>query len=90
MCGIAGLFLKDRALEPDLGRLLAGMLKPLSDRGPDSAGFAVYGDEVAHHIKLTLRVSGGYDFGSLLRIVGPIKASPQLARRYCRACRSAS
>ena len=43
MCGIAGLFLKDRALEPELGGLLAGMLAPLCDRGPDSAGFAVYG-----------------------------------------------
>ena len=38
MCGIAGLFLKDRSLENDLGALLAGMLSPLSDRGPDSAG----------------------------------------------------
>ena len=39
MCGIAGLFLKDRTLEGDLGALLAGMLAPLSDRGPDSTGF---------------------------------------------------
>ena len=43
MCGIVGLFLKDRALEPELGALLAGMLGTMRDRGPDSAGFAVYG-----------------------------------------------
>jgi hypothetical protein len=43
MCGIVGLFLKDRALEPELGVLLAGMLITMCDRGPDSAGFAVYG-----------------------------------------------
>ena len=43
MCGIVGLFLKDPTLEPELGRLTAGMLATLSDRGPDSAGFAVYG-----------------------------------------------
>ena len=43
MCGIVGLFLKDKALEPELGRLTAAMLHELCDRGPDSAGFAVYG-----------------------------------------------
>ena len=42
MCGIVGLFLKDHALEPDLGKLLTEMLVTMSDRGPDSAGIAVY------------------------------------------------
>jgi methylamine---glutamate N-methyltransferase subunit A len=55
MCGIVGLFLKDPALEPELGRLSAGMLATLSDRGPDSAGFAVYGSGEAGRTKLTLR-----------------------------------
>jgi len=45
MCGIVGLFLKDAKLEPQLGRLTAAMLSQLRDRGPDSAGFAVYGGE---------------------------------------------
>ena len=44
MCGIVGLFLKDKALEPELGRLTAAMLHEMRGRGPDSAGFAVYGD----------------------------------------------
>ena len=43
MCGIVGLFLKDKALEAELGRLTAAMLHEMCDRGPDSAGFAVYG-----------------------------------------------
>ena len=43
MCGIVGLFLKDRALEPRLGELSADMLVTMCDRGPDSAGFAIYG-----------------------------------------------
>jgi len=43
MCGIVGLYLKNTALEPDLGRLTALMLHEMSSRGPDSAGFAVYG-----------------------------------------------
>jgi len=55
MCGIVGLFLKDPALEPELGRLTAGMLATMSDRGPDSAGFAVYGKGQAGQTKLTLR-----------------------------------
>lgn len=55
MCGIVGLFLKDRSLEPRLGDMLAGMLEVMSDRGPDSAGFAVYGAEADGRIKLTVR-----------------------------------
>jgi glutamate synthase domain-containing protein 1 len=42
MCGIAGLALKDPALEPELGAMLTGMLTALSERGPDSAGVAIY------------------------------------------------
>lgn len=55
MCGIVGLFIKDPLLEPELGRLTAGMLATLSDRGPDSAGFAVYGEGRSGETKLTLR-----------------------------------
>ena len=55
MCGIVGLFLKDRALEPALGGLVAGMLATMCDRGPDSAGFAVYGEGKPGTVKLTLR-----------------------------------
>jgi glutamate synthase domain-containing protein 1 len=43
MCGIVGLFLKDKSLEPQLGALLSDMLVSLTDRGPDSAGIAIYG-----------------------------------------------
>ncbi|HMK79329.1 MAG TPA: glutamine amidotransferase family protein [Xanthobacteraceae bacterium] len=43
MCGIVGLFLKNDRLQGDLGRLTSLMLRELCDRGPDSAGFAVYG-----------------------------------------------
>jgi glutamate synthase domain-containing protein 1 len=67
MCGIAGLFLKDRTLEADLGALLAGMISPLSDRGPDSAGFAVYGAETPGSLKLTLRAPQGFDPDPVLR-----------------------
>ncbi len=65
MCGIVGLFLKDPKLQPELGGLVADMLGSLCDRGPDSAGFAVYGDEIPAHVKLTLRAPVGFEYEQL-------------------------
>lgn len=44
MCGIVGLHLREPSLEPRLGELLTAMLGQVVERGPDSAGVAVYGD----------------------------------------------
>lgn len=57
MCGIVGLFLKDKSLEPKLGELLSDMLVALSDRGPDSAGIAIYGKPTAGTAKITIQSS---------------------------------
>ena len=57
MCGIVGLFLKDRTLEPQLGTLLSGMLTTMCDRGPDSAGFAVYGTPSDGRAKITVQAA---------------------------------
>jgi glutamate synthase domain-containing protein 1 len=65
MCGIAGLFLKNRALEPELGAMTAGMLSVLTDRGPDSAGFAIYADGRPGFEKFTLRAPARFDFDGL-------------------------
>ncbi|MEW6124089.1 MAG: glutamine amidotransferase family protein [Pseudomonadota bacterium] len=65
MCGIVGIFLKDPKLEPELGAMLASMLCVMTDRGPDSAGFAVYGEGAPGHVKLSLRAAEGYDFQGL-------------------------
>lgn len=46
MCGIVGLHLKNSALEPRLGELLVPMVAALTSRGPDSAGIAVYADDL--------------------------------------------
>ena len=54
MCGIVGLFLKTDKHVSRLGALTANMLSTMSERGPDSAGFAVYGGETVG-LKLTLR-----------------------------------
>ena len=55
MCGIVGLYLKNEKYESQLGRYLEDMLISMTDRGPDSAGFAVYGDKKPNQIKVTLR-----------------------------------
>ena len=55
MCGIVGLFLKDKALEPKLGEMLSEMLVSLSDRGPDSAGIAIYGSGEKKKSKITIQ-----------------------------------
>ncbi len=55
MCGIVGLFIKDKSLEPTLGHLLSGMLTTMGDRGPDSAGFAVYGASQDGLTKITVQ-----------------------------------
>jgi glutamate synthase domain-containing protein 1 len=70
MCGIVGLFLKNPQLKPELGGFLATMLTTLSDRGPDSAGFAVYGEARPERMKLTLRGNGRTDFDAIAAAVG--------------------
>jgi glutamate synthase domain-containing protein 1 len=67
MCGIVGLYLKNNKYEHQLGALFEPMLVAMSDRGPDSAGFAIYGDEVAEDwVKLTLRHADlDYDWHAL-------------------------
>jgi glutamate synthase domain-containing protein 1 len=71
MCGIVGLFLKNPKLEPQLGALLADMLKTMTERGPDSAGFAVYGADGAG-VKLTLR---GPDAEALAKAVTGLESA---------------
>ena len=44
MCGIVGLYVKNPEMQPTLGRWLSAMLVEMGERGPDSAGFAVYGE----------------------------------------------
>jgi methylamine---glutamate N-methyltransferase subunit A len=67
MCGIVGLFFKRGAATASLGSLLAGMLSQMRERGPDSTGFAVYGERAPPGaFKATLRApDDGYDWAAL-------------------------
>ncbi|OWU83242.1 glutamine amidotransferase [Oceanicola sp. 22II-s10i] len=55
MCGIVGIFTKTEALRPTLGQHLSDMLITMSDRGPDSAGIAVYGSDTPGMTKITVQ-----------------------------------
>lgn len=81
MCGIAGLHLREPSLYPRLGELLTGMLCQVTERGPDSAGAAVYTDAPAGRSSVSI-LSGDLavpelpgceviDYGQTLVINGP-------------------
>ena len=71
MCGIVGLFLKDETLEKNLGALTGTMLGTMCDRGPDSAGFAVYGTPERGQVKITIQSpTPETDFPSLSQSLG--------------------
>ena len=75
MCGIVGLFAKSPAIEDSLGAHIANMLVEMTERGPDSAGFAMYRNPVEQgRTKLTiLAPSESYDWHEMKR---------QLARQF--------
>ncbi|MPV68206.1 class II glutamine amidotransferase [Burkholderia sp. BE17] len=63
MCGIVGLLVKTPELRDRLGELMVPMLIGMTERGPDSAGLAVFGDALdASRRKLSL-YSGFTDEG---------------------------
>jgi methylamine---glutamate N-methyltransferase subunit A len=61
VCGVIGLLLRDRSLQPRLGELLVPMIEALDERGPDSSGIAVYTDRPETEGPPTLRLSLGAD-----------------------------
>jgi amidophosphoribosyltransferase len=54
MCGIVGIYLKNKDLHSKLGTLFCPMLKEMGDRGPDSSGFAIYRENYNNNFKVTL------------------------------------
>jgi glutamate synthase domain-containing protein 1 len=89
MCGIVGLFLKNPKLQPELGKHVETMLVGMSERGPDSAGIAVYHSAVPEgQSKITLfnadtdygwrKLAG--DLGAALKIETDIEQKGNHAR----------
>ena len=70
MCGIVGLYYKSPALEGQLGRMLSAMLVQMTDRGPDSAGVAIYRNPVAAgYSKITLQSGDDADWDGIGGII---------------------
>lgn len=59
MCGIAGIMFKNGGSSNDAGRLLLDMLDGCQHRGPDSTGFALYGDDLDGYLHLRFFVGTG-------------------------------
>ncbi len=62
MCGIAGII--HRGGSGDVGREMTAMLQALKHRGPDSAGFAVYGRPDGGHIVMRFKVAEQEDLAT--------------------------
>ncbi|MEX0606937.1 MAG: amidophosphoribosyltransferase [Halofilum sp. (in: g-proteobacteria)] len=54
MCGIVGIYIKNPELRGQLGQLFSPMLIEMTDRGPDSAGLAVYSENGEAASKISL------------------------------------
>jgi len=62
MCGIAGLIHRDKSV--NIGSELQLMLQALKDRGPDSTGYAVYGDTDGQNFIMRFKVGENVGEGS--------------------------
>jgi len=68
MCGIVGIFIKNKNLQKNLGTYLSQMLENVSSRGHDSAGFAVYKKlPKIKEIKYSLRIINDKKLNSFLK-----------------------
>ena len=59
MCGIAGIMFKNGRTDHETGVALIDMLDGCQHRGPDSTGFALYGEEHRSELKLRFLVGEG-------------------------------
>ena len=75
MCGIVGLFAKKEIISSNLGLHLSKMLESMSDRGPDSAGLAIYGKSNAKKTKIMVQSqSPEADFQKLKKFLSSKKS----------------
>ena len=72
MCGIAGLI--HRRKTGDVGTEMTNMLKSLKHRGPDSTGFALYGQPKGNELVLRFKVAEQDEMKKGFDIHGQVKA----------------
>lgn len=71
MCGIAGLI--HRGKSTDIGSELTSMLQALKHRGPDSTGFALYGDPEENEYVIRFKVAEQEEMRKGFRIHDEVK-----------------
>ena len=59
MCGIAGIVYKDKELH-NIGNDMTNMLHQLQHRGPDSAGYSIYGGTGLEENEYILKILNYY------------------------------
>ena len=75
MCGIVGLFAKKENISSSLGLHLSKMLESMSDRGPDSAGLAIYRKPIAKKAKIMVQSQSPLnDFKALKKFLSSKRA----------------
>ena len=72
MCGIAGLI--HRGASADIGSEMTAMLQSIKHRGPDSTGFALYGNGLREQYVMRFKVAEQEDLRRSFRIHGEMKA----------------
>lgn len=81
MCGIIGLLIKKVEWRDSLGELMVPMLVGMSERGPDSAGLAVFTATLPEPYRKYSLYSGGKDFdwaGMLQTFQADFAATPEI------------
>ena len=67
MCGIVGIYLKNKKYNKQLGKLLTGMMNNMASRGPDSAGFAIYNK--SSKFKYTVCLQDNFELKDLKKLL---------------------
>jgi len=67
MCGIVGIYIKNKKYNKQLGKLLTGMMNNMASRGPDSAGFAIYNK--SNKIKYTVCLQNNFELKDLKKLL---------------------
>jgi glutamate synthase domain-containing protein 1 len=75
MCGIAGVIHRDGAA--DIGGELTSMLQALRHRGPDSTGFALYGEPQGERLIMRFKVAEQAEVGRGFQIFEDMTARKQ-------------
>lgn len=77
MCGIAGIIHRNAGKDENIGGQMTSMLQALKHRGPDSTGYAVYGEDNGNQV-VRFKVAEGADLEGSFDIHAEIERRVEL------------